>query len=94
MNKQSVMLQENSNQEKVMYIVYFDYNSDCFINAPDTLIEHVTHFYELEKFIFFVIMLFICRAIDIGSLTLKWFDWLLLILNLHKLYTDELQFGF
>ena len=49
MNKQSVMLQENSNQEKVMYIVYFDYNSDCFINAPDTLIEHVTHLFIYIK---------------------------------------------
>ena len=34
------------------------------------------------------------RAIAIGSLILKWFDWLILILNSDKLTTDELQFGF
>ena len=26
--------------------VYFDCNSNCFINAPDTLIEHVTHLFK------------------------------------------------
>ena len=34
------------------------------------------------------------RAIGIGSLILKWFDWLILILNSEKLTTDQLQFGF
>ena len=34
------------------------------------------------------------RAIAIGSLILKWFDWLILILERDKLTTDELQFGF
>ena len=34
------------------------------------------------------------RPIAIGSLILKWFDWLILILNSDKLTTDELQFGF
>ena len=34
------------------------------------------------------------RAIAIGSLILKWFDWLILILESDKLSTDELQFGF
>ena len=34
------------------------------------------------------------RAIAIGSLVLKWFDWLILILESDKLSTDELQFGF
>ena len=34
------------------------------------------------------------RAIAIGSLILKWFDWLILILNFDKLTTDEFQFGF
>ena len=34
------------------------------------------------------------RAIAIGSLILKWFDWLMLILNSDKLTIDELQFGF
>jgi len=34
------------------------------------------------------------RAIAIGSLLLKWFDWLVLILEGDKLTTDELQFGF
>ena len=34
------------------------------------------------------------RAIAIGSLILKWFDWLILILERNKLTTDELQFGF
>ena len=34
------------------------------------------------------------RAIAIGSLMLKWFNWLPLILKQHKLYTDALQFGF
>ena len=34
------------------------------------------------------------RAIAIGSLILKWFYWLILILNSDKLTTDELQFGF
>ena len=34
------------------------------------------------------------RAIAIGSLILKWFDWLVLILESDKLSTDELQFGF
>lgn len=34
------------------------------------------------------------RAIAIGSLILKWFDWLILILEEDKLSTDELQFGF
>lgn len=34
------------------------------------------------------------RAIAIGSLLLKWFDWLILILESDKLSTDELQFGF
>ena len=26
--------------------VYFGYNSNCFINAPDTLREHVTHLFK------------------------------------------------
>ena len=34
------------------------------------------------------------RAIAIGSLVLKWFDWLTLILESDKLSTDELQFWF
>ena len=34
------------------------------------------------------------RVIAIGSLILKWFDWLILILESDKLTTDELQFGF
>ena len=34
------------------------------------------------------------RAIAIGSLLLKWFDWLILILEQDKLSSDELQFGF
>ena len=34
------------------------------------------------------------RAIAIGSLLLKWFDWLVIILEGDKLATDELQFGF
>ena len=34
------------------------------------------------------------RAIAIGSLLLKWFDWLVIILEGNKLTTDELQFGF
>ena len=34
------------------------------------------------------------RAIAIGNLILKWFDWLILILEQDKLTTDELQFGF
>lgn len=34
------------------------------------------------------------RAIAIGSLMLKWFDWLIIILEGDKLTTDELQFGF
>ena len=34
------------------------------------------------------------RAIAIGSLLLKWFDWLIIILEGDKLATDELQFGF
>ena len=34
------------------------------------------------------------RAIAIGSLLLKWFDWLNIILEGDKLETDELQFGF
>ena len=34
------------------------------------------------------------RAIAIGSLLLKWFDWLIIILKGDKLETDELQFGF
>ena len=34
------------------------------------------------------------RTIVIGSLILKWFDWLILILNSDKLTTDKLQFGF
>ena len=34
------------------------------------------------------------RAFAIGSLILKWFKWLILILNSDKLTTDELQFGF
>ena len=34
------------------------------------------------------------RAIAIGNLLLKWFDWLILILEEDKLSTDELQFGF
>ena len=34
------------------------------------------------------------RAIAIGSLLLKWLDWLILILESDKLSTDELQFGF
>ena len=34
------------------------------------------------------------RAIAIGSLLLKWFDWLILILESDKLTSDELQFGF
>jgi len=34
------------------------------------------------------------RAIAIGSLILKWFDWLILIIESDKLTTDELQFGF
>ena len=34
------------------------------------------------------------RAIAIGSLLLKWFDWLLLIIEGDKLSNDELQFGF
>ena len=29
-----------------MYTVYFDYNSDCFINNSDTFIEHVTHSFK------------------------------------------------
>ena len=36
----------------------------------------------------------IYRAIAIESLILKWFDWLILILNSDKLTKDELQFGF
>jgi len=34
------------------------------------------------------------RNIAIGNLILKWFDWLILILEQDKLTTDELQFGF
>ena len=34
------------------------------------------------------------RAFAIGSLILKWFDWLILIINCDKLTKDELQFGF
>ena len=34
------------------------------------------------------------RAIAIGNLILKWFDWLILLLEADKLSTDELQFGF
>lgn len=34
------------------------------------------------------------RAIAIGSLILKWFDWLIIILEEENLTTDELQFGF
>ena len=33
-------------------------------------------------------------SIAIGSLLLKWFDWLVIILEGDKLATDELQFGF
>ena len=34
------------------------------------------------------------RAIAIGSLLLKWFDWLIIILEGDKLATDELRLGF
>ena len=34
------------------------------------------------------------RAIAIGSLILKWFDWLIIILEEENLNTDKLQFGF
>ena len=34
------------------------------------------------------------RAIAIGSLLLKWFDWLLLIIEGDKLSNDKLQSGF
>ena len=34
------------------------------------------------------------RAIAIGSLILKWFDWIIIILEENNLSTDELQFGF
>jgi len=34
------------------------------------------------------------RAIAIGSLLFKWFDWLIIILEENKLAKDELQFGF
>ena len=34
------------------------------------------------------------RTIAIGSLLLKWFNWLIIILEGDKLATDELQFGF
>ena len=34
------------------------------------------------------------RAIAIGSLLMKIFDWVLLLLEGDKLSTDELQFGF
>ena len=34
------------------------------------------------------------RAIAIGSLILKWFDWLIIILEEENLNNDELQFGF
>ena len=34
------------------------------------------------------------RAIEIGILILKWFDWSIFILQQDKLTTDELQFGF
>ena len=34
------------------------------------------------------------RTIAIKSLILKWFDWLILILNSDKLTTDKLLFGF
>ena len=34
------------------------------------------------------------RAISIGNLILKWFDYLILIMKYDKLNMDELQFGF
>ena len=34
------------------------------------------------------------RAIAIGSLLLKWFDWLIIILEGDKIATDELRLGF
>jgi len=93
---------------------FFQFNSDCFINAPDSLINHVTQlfkwFLRTGKIPHFLLICSlvpivkdnlsdICnsdnyRAIAIGSLLLKWFDWLILILDEDKLSSDELQFGF
>ena len=92
----------------------FDFQSDCLINGPPELLDHITNLLKL-----FIIhgevpsILLLCtllpivkdnlgditssdnyRAIASGSLLLKLFDLVILLLEREKLGCDSMQFGF
>ena len=77
------------------------------INSSDELIFAITGLFKHKLFLICTLVPIVVkdnlsdisssdiyRAIAIGSLILKWFDWLFLIIEGDKFTMGELQFGF